>query len=186
MVSPWFVFNLIKICNRVFRVVLPLLHYYLVLTTSNQFLRSETGFQSITTILRTGIFEFLYCGNNTNPSLKLWDILWIFGDHTDKSTNYVFIKQLIPTGYMNLAAPLNTFVSTLIFKRILLNKLIIQGQRKKFKSLAGKTVSLVCFHFPLSTVTLVSKREHTTWAAFDHHLVYELRNCTNLRSDFPI
>lgn len=135
MVSPWFVFNLIKICNHVFRAVLPLLYYYPVLTTGKQFLHSETGFQSVATILRTGIFEFLYCGNNTNPSLKLWDILWLFRDHTDRSTSYVYqttdLKITVPTGYMNLAAPLNTFVSTLIFKRILLKRLIIQGQRKK-------------------------------------------------------
>jgi len=84
---------------------------------------------------------------------------------------------------MKLAAPLNIFFSTLICKKILLKRLIIQGQRKEVQMLGRKNGQ--CFHFPLSTATLGSRSEHATWAAFDHHLVREFRNCTNFRRDFP-
>lgn len=116
-VQKWFLlglfFHLIKNCNHVF------------------------------SISRTDIFEFLYCGNNTNPSMKLWNIWWMFYNQTGRRTSYAFIKQLIFKNHSYIRIYEFSSTSTLISKMIVLNWLIIYGQQEEFKSLAGKTVSLV-------------------------------------------
>lgn len=55
--------------------------------------------------------------------------------------------------------------------------------KKSLKAWQEK-LSILCFHFPLSAVIL--GRKNTIWAAFDHHLVHELKNCKGLRTDLQI
>lgn len=123
-VQKWFLlglfFHLIKNCNHVF------------------------------SISRTDIFEFLYCGNNTNPSMKLWNIWWMFYDRTGRRTSYTFIKLLIFKNHSYIRIYEFSSTSTLISKMIVLNWLIIYEQQEEFKSLAGKTVSPVLSFSTLS------------------------------------